>query len=464
MVSLSMPFRAGASNRVRELEQELAHLSAVNDAILCASGHSLLVVDRSGGICSVGEDIPKMFGYDQADSLINQKMDIVIQDLNSSLDLSDHTRREALGILKDGGFVNLEVGFAPIKSTSRPGQTAILVKHVIKLLKRRLSPALRDASSYILDAAFDPMFCTDGDGIIAMVNQAAINEFGWSREEFIGKNVKMIVGAEHQAHHDKYMQHYIHTGEKKMIGKKREIYARRKDGTEFVAELGLAEIPQKDIEEHIFCGFIRNLTKEKAAQAEILAEQRLTSKIIDASFDALFVINEHGIIKMVNEQSTKALGWSRDEFIGKNISMIMPEEHSAKHDGYLARYLETGVKKMMGTEREVEARCKDGSSFPCVLGLKEVETNSEGERMFCGFIRSLAREKTLEKRFSDEAAANIRNAKQILEQKSTILGILDASFHALFVITEERIIQMVNQKSCDVFGWTKEEFIGKNIR
>jgi PAS domain S-box-containing protein len=270
----------------------------------------------------------------------------------------------------------------------------------------------------------------------------------------------MIMTDEVAAHHDQYVENYLTTGVKKMIGKQREVIARRKDGSTFPAALGLAE-PQAA---GLICGFIRDLTQEKAAQAEIIAKQNFTSKIIDASFDALFVINEHGIIKMVNEQSTKALGWSRDEFIGKNISMIMPEEHSAKHDGYLARYLETGVKKMMGTEREVEARCKDGSSFPCVLGLKEVETNSEGERMFCGFIRSLAREKTLEKRFSDEAAANIRNAKQILEQKSTILGILDASFHALFVITEERIIQMVNQKSCDVFGWTKEEFIGKNIR
>jgi PAS domain S-box-containing protein len=164
------------------------------------------------------------------------------------------------------------------------------------------------------------MFCTDGAGIIAMVNQAAVDEFGWSREEMIGQNVKMIVGAEHQAHHDKYMQHYIRTGEKRMIGKKREIKARRKDGTEFVAELGLAEIPQKHIDEHIFCGFIRNLTKEKAAQAEVLAKQQhLTSKIIDASFDALFVINQNGIIQMVNEQSTKVLGWSREEFIGQNI-------------------------------------------------------------------------------------------------------------------------------------------------
>ncbi|KAL7485174.1 hypothetical protein ACHAW6_010770, partial [Cyclotella cf. meneghiniana] len=213
-----------------------------------------------------------------------------------------------------------------------------------------------------------------------------------------------------------------------------------------------------------FCGFIRNLTKEKAAQAEIVAKQNLTSKIIDASFDAMFVINKHGVIQMVNKQSTEALGWSREEFIGQNISMIMPEEHAAKHDGYLAQYLKTGIKNMMGTEREVEVCSKDGSTFPCILGLAEVDDNIGGDTLFCGFIRSLAHERALEQQVSDEEERNLKNAKEILEQRSTFLGILDASFHALFVITEEEcIIQMVNQKSCDVFGWIKEEFMGQNI-
>ena len=578
----------------QQLGDDVEYLSAVQNAILRASGQSCAVVNHDGIICSVSAETAALFGYPNASAIIDRNIDILIQDMDSSLDIKNHDRREARGLLADGGYLQLEIGIAPIQCTSKQGQVAITIKHAPKLSKRRLSPALRDASSYILDASFDPMFCTDGAGVIAMVNQAAVDEFGWSKEEFIGQNVRMIVGKEHQSRHDSYMQSYINTGERKMIGKKREIQARRKNGTEFVAELGLAEIPQKDAEEHIFCGFIRNLTREKADRAEILEKQNLTNKIIDASFDALFCINQHGIIQMVNqkscdvfgwtkeefigknicmimpdehasnhntylsrylkagtkrmmgkerevkarckdgstfpcllglnevgeseegdrifcgfirslenemaaraeilaksnltakiidasydclfvinqrgiiqmvnERSSKTLGWSREEFIGQNISMIMPEEHASKHDNYLARYLETGVKNMMGKEREVEARCKDGSLFPCILGLNEVGgVNESDERIFCGFIRSLARERSLEQRASDSEKQNIKHAREILEQKSTILGILDSSFDSLFVITEERIIQMVNQKSCDVFGWTKEEFIGQNI-
>jgi PAS domain-containing protein len=121
---------------------------------------------------------------------------------------------------------------------------------------------------------------------------------------------------DHAAHHDKYVHNYLRTGIKKMIGTQREVMARRKDGTTFPAALGLAE-PQAA---GLICGFLRDLTQEKAAEAEIIAKQHFTRKVIDASFDALFVINDRGIIQMVNKQSTKAFGWTPEEFIGKNLS------------------------------------------------------------------------------------------------------------------------------------------------
>jgi hypothetical protein len=79
----------------------------------------------------------------------------------------------------------------------------------------------------------------------------------------------------------------------------------------------------------------------------------------------------------------------------------MPSQHASNHDDYLARYLKTGIKHMMGTEREVEACRKDGSIFPCTLELTEVEQGGDGGKVFCGFIRSLEKEKALEQRQSE---------------------------------------------------------------
>ena len=86
------------------------------------------------------------------------------------------------------------------------------------------------------------------------------------------------------------------------------------------------------------------------------------------AFDALFVINNYGIIQQVNETASNVFGWKREDFVGSNINMIMTSDVARHHDQYLKNYFKTGIKKMIGTQREVTAQRKDKSTFPCVLG------------------------------------------------------------------------------------------------
>ena len=76
---------------------------------------------------------------------------------------------------------------------------------------------------------------------------------------------------------------------------------------------------------------------------------------------------------MINEQSSKALGWSQQELIVQNIaSMInMLKEHASHQNNYFLQSLKTGINHMIGTgtEQETEACCKDGCIVPCILGL-----------------------------------------------------------------------------------------------
>lgn len=114
----------------------------------------------------------------------------------------------------------------------------------------------------MINSSYDPMFQINESGIITMVNNAAVSLFGWTREEFLGGNISMICGGIHAAAHGGYMKHYLETGEKKVIGRKRRVTAKRKDGTEFEVELGIQEVTCSDTNERVFCGFIRDLTKE----------------------------------------------------------------------------------------------------------------------------------------------------------------------------------------------------------
>lgn len=106
--------------------------------------------------------------------------------------------------------------------------------------------------------------------------------------------------------------------------------------------------------------------------------------ILNTAVAAIVTIDGAGIIDSINPATTAMFGYSPDELIGRNVKVLMPEPFAAEHDGYLASYLSTGAKKIIGIGREVTARRKDGSIFPMHLAVSEFEAN--GQRHFAGII------------------------------------------------------------------------------
>ncbi len=109
--------------------------------------------------------------------------------------------------------------------------------------------------------------------------------------------------------------------------------------------------------------------------------------IMDTVLDATVVIETDGAIISFNAAAERQFGYAAGEVIGKNVSMLMPAPYSSEHDGYLDRYLATGQKRIMGKDRVVMARRKDGSTFPIKLAVGEMR--SGGKTYFTGFIRDL---------------------------------------------------------------------------
>ena len=287
----------------------------------------------------------------------------------------------------------------------------------------------------IIAASFDPLVAIDESGIIQMVNRATIDQFGWSEEELVGANVSMLVGGGHSKSHDEYIARYLRTGEKRVMGKKRELRARRRDGSEIPIELYLTEVFTEEGEGRLFTGFLRNLT-------DIKRQQRLTAGVIDASFDPVFAINSKGIITMANKAAIDQLGYAKERLIGSNISLVVGGGHADRHDDYIKRFLKTGEKRAMGLRRELSARRADGSEMVIELGLAELEVEKGEERQFVGFLRDLSRLKQREK---------------------LTTGILESSFDAMFAIDEKGIIQMVNEAAVSSFGWSRSELVGSNV-
>ncbi|KAG7341484.1 signal transduction histidine kinase [Nitzschia inconspicua] len=244
----------------------------------------------------------------------------------------------------------------------------------------------------MVDHAMDAVVTINEEGIIQTANPAAHKLFGYDDNELIGHNMSKLCGGNHAEKHNQYIQSYVKTGVEKAMGKNREVPCRHKDGHEFPCQLGLQEITPIASASHsqkrYFCGYLRDLTQQYQHEAEIKEKEELAQAMVNSSFDPMLEINEEGIITMVNDAILCTFGYTREEMLGSNVSIICGDDHGAHHDEYMRRYLETGCQRIIGRKRQVPAKRKDGSQLQVELGVQEVTLQS-GKKVFCGYIRDL---------------------------------------------------------------------------
>lgn len=132
---------------------------------------------------------------------------------------------------------------------------------------------------------------------------------------------------------------------------------------------------------------------------------------MDAAVDAVVLIDHTGRIEAVNAAGERLFGWSAGELLGRNASVLMPEPDCGAHDGYIARYLQTGVSHIMGTGREIQARRRDGSVFSAHLSVGRV-AGAEAPQ-FVGFIRDTTAQHERIAGIQEEAHRSIDRLMQV---------------------------------------------------
>ena len=233
-------------------------------------------------------------------------------------------------------------------------------------------------TSTIIESSLSAMITISTRGIIESCNQTTETLFGYSKEEMIGQNVKMLMPESIAVQHDGYLSHYQETGVTNIIGQGRELTARKKEGTEFYMHLSVSEMKLGN--SISFLGVISDITEQVIIREKAntllenlsISEQR-TSTILESSLAGIITISDRGIIESCNKTTETLFGYSKEEMLGNNVKMLMPETRAKQHDGYLKNYQKTGEAKIIGSGREVIAKHKDGSEFHIHLSVAEMQ-------------------------------------------------------------------------------------------
>ncbi len=129
--------------------------------------------------------------------------------------------------------------------------------------------ASEQISSAIVETAVNAIITIDADCIIETVNTSTERLFGYQRAELIGRNISILMPQPYRDRHDSYVQNYLDSGVKRIIGIGREVVGQRKDGTVFPIDLSVGEalLPSG---RRIFTGIIRDITERKTLEDKIL--------------------------------------------------------------------------------------------------------------------------------------------------------------------------------------------------
>jgi two-component system sensor kinase FixL len=195
-----------------------------------------------------------------------------------------------------------------------------------------------------------------------------------------------------------------------------EAHLRRKDGGTVVGLVRLQGM--SDAERELLHATIQPEAKEGHGLSAALLRS-----VIDTAPDAIVTIDRDGRVDSFSPAAEQIFGYRAEEVIGRNVNMLMPEPYRSQHDRYLARYLTTGEKRIIGIGRTVIARHKSGRTFPIELAVGEVKIGAT--HLFTGFIRDI----------SDRVAAQERVMK--LQQELSHVSRLSAMGEIVSMIVHE---------------------------
>jgi PAS domain S-box-containing protein len=165
-------------------------------------------------------------------------------------------------------------------------------------------------------------------------------------------------------------------------------------------------------------------TLEREVASRTAAEARVRA-IVNSAVDAIAVIDEHGIIQDFNPAAETTFGYVADDAVGRDISMLMPDEHAVAHSGYIDAYKVPGEAKIIGIGREVVGRRKDGSTFPLDLSIAEW-FDASGTRYFTGIMRDITERRKAEERERLLAREVDHRAKNLLAVAQSVVRLSHA--------------------------------------
>jgi PAS domain S-box-containing protein len=220
----------------------------------------------------------------------------------------------------------------------------------------------------LLAAAPDALLAVNEAGEIVFVNDQVERVFGWPRADLIGQPIERLVPERFAFLHPPLRAEYMEEPTTRPMGVGLDLWARRRDGSEFPAEISLGGFTTAD--GVLVAAAIRDVTVSRRTEHRYRA-------VLASAPDATLGVDSAGRIELLNAQAEKLFGWSAAELLGEQIEVLVPEMDRAQHAMHRAGYAADPQWREMGAGLQLSARRKDGTTFPAEISLSAVREAPE---------------------------------------------------------------------------------------
>ena len=254
-----------------------------------AQGYAIYMLDPGGHVAIWNKGAERLKGWSEGEIIGKHTAFFYPSDaVEAGKPMSDLAKAAAEGKLeeeawrvrKDGSEFLASVSITALRNSD--GSLRGYAKIISDITGRRAAEeAVLSRESHlrsILSTVPDAMVVIDDQGVIISFSAAAERLFGYSEAELLGTNVSRLMPDPDRKRHDNYITRYLQTGEKRIIGIGRVVFAERKDGSTFPMELSIGETAEGA--QRLFTGFIRDLTERQRTEQRLEA---LQSELIHVS-------------------------------------------------------------------------------------------------------------------------------------------------------------------------------------
>ncbi|WP_249998912.1 PAS domain-containing hybrid sensor histidine kinase/response regulator [Actinoplanes sp. M2I2] len=239
-----------------------------------------------------------------------------------------------------------------------------LADQAAALARRATLLTERERLAVIVDSSPDAIVGRTLDGVVTSWNAGAEALYGYAAAEVLGRDVAVIfLPGQEQAEQE--LVRRVAAGERV---EQDHVRRRHKDGRTVTVELTLSPITDPAGQVTGVAGISRDISERRRAEL-------MFHRLLEAAPDAMVGVTRDGTITLINAQTERVFGYRRDELIGRNVDILVPERFRAAHPRQRAHYFADPRTRQLGGGNSLAAVRKDGSEFPAEISLSALETD-----------------------------------------------------------------------------------------